>query len=1018
MPSSLTGTALSPARLFNVLTLTTVGSLVLSPSPSLAEYEEQLINDDVSGEESRIDPVAVRLDSGDFIAFWSDNSRGHTDVLSRRFDTSLSPLDEPTRVNSDEGLFSHREVAVSRPGGGLFLAVWEDARTGETDRSIYGRIFDSDSGEPRTSDFRIDGTLGFGTDQRPRAHTSPDGESLVVWVGLVNQKFRVVARRISPTGSLGPDVIAAPENPTAQQYNPAVSRTPDGRWLLVWTEEDASHDRNIFFRFLAADGSTLGTPVRVNSDLVFQAYQDDPDVALIGSRFLLVWNDGRQGPADVWGRWVEFDGSFDGLDATFRPNQDSASDQRPRIHPGPGGSFSISWFGGIEDRQRAMAQYYDSSGQLQVEARIIDDPVSGILQRQPFVVSAGDGTWREFWCDNREDFWNCFAKPFDPASGVAGDRVPLRTNPRSASQMFADLDIFPDGGAIVAWADFRDGSVAIYARFLDELGSPDGDSFRVGSIPANADLTTLDAYRSVEDYSPRVAAGANGFVVTWAINQLGGRLNFLAQYFDRNGARIGENFLVAPNDEERAQRDASPVMLPHGGFAIAYQIAGGPSDEGPSEIYLQRFASDGLPIPPRIIVPEGAPRATKVSPSIAVAPSGTIYVSWIDDRFGGLDVMAQRFSETGQRFDTNVSQNPPDGPSSDQVNTDAAIGYDRTVSVWETRPQTLGAIEGRLEIFATQPAAGGGEPVSSAKTGGSIVLLFQVNAGRESRGTKAPRVSMAQDGRFVVTWWENADGQTQLFAQRYEANGTKIGDAYPIHGNGSEGSRLPAQLSVDNERIHYVWSESRREKGWDIRSRLVDWSFSGAPTPVLLRRAEANAELAGVELLWETALEIGFRGFHIHRQLSDEEPSRGLHPGAVQLTLDPLEARADGTYRYLDRSAPPSSRLEYFLQAIDENGQTELFGPIPVATLAGTSASAWPNPFRDTVNLAHSTGDPIDIDLYDASGRLIRTLPPSAGDDPLIWDGRDEDDHEVPTGIYFARPRGGTREPIRLIRLK
>jgi hypothetical protein len=165
-------------------------------------------------------------------------------------------------------------------------------------------------------------------------------------------------------------------------------------------------------------------------------------------------------------------------------------------------------------------------------------------------------------------------------------------------------------------------------------------------------------------------------------------------------------------------------------------------------------------------------------------------------------------------------------------------------------------------------------------------------------------------------------------------------------------------------------------------------------------------------------MEIGFRGFLVHRQLEGEAPSRELRPGSVQLTTDPIRSTTDGLYRYLDSSAPPRSRLEYFLEAIDDDGHSELFGPIPVTTGEAFSVPAWPNPFRDSVNLGQTHGDPIDIDVYDASGRLVRSLASPGGREPLIWDGRATDGEEVPTGVYFARPQSGVGETVRLIRLK
>jgi len=44
--------------------------------------------------------------------------------------------------------------------------------------------------------------------------------------------------------------------------------------------------------------------------------------------------------------------------------------------------------------------------------------------------------------------------------------------------------------------------------------------------------------------------------------------------------------------------------------------------------------------------------------------------------------------------------------------------------------------------------------------------------------------------------------------------------------------------------------------------------------------------------------------------------------------------------------------------------------------------------------------------IFDAAGRLLRTLRlPSADDSFVVWDGRDTAGRRMPNGVYFARLR-------------
>jgi len=85
--------------------------------------------------------------------------------------------------------------------------------------------------------------------------------------------------------------------------------------------------------------------------------------------------------------------------------------------------------------------------------------------------------------------------------------------------------------------------------------------------------------------------------------------------------------------------------------------------------------------------------------------------------------------------------------------------------------------------------------------------------------------------------------------------------------------------------------------------------------------------------------------------------------------------------------------------------------PLPAARLAAQWA---PNPFNPSVNVRLSvpgTGTapvPVQVDIYDANGRRLRRLldaPLAPGTTRLVWNGRDDANHALSSGIYFYRVR-------------
>ena len=76
-----------------------------------------------------------------------------------------------------------------------------------------------------------------------------------------------------------------------------------------------------------------------------------------------------------------------------------------------------------------------------------------------------------------------------------------------------------------------------------------------------------------------------------------------------------------------------------------------------------------------------------------------------------------------------------------------------------------------------------------------------------------------------------------------------------------------------------------------------------------------------------------------------------------------------------------------------------------------------PNPFREStrIDLELPVSEPVRIEIFDLTGRLVRTLhddPLPAGRHDLVWDGRADGGERLPCGVYLVRARAGN-ETIR-----
>ena len=79
-------------------------------------------------------------------------------------------------------------------------------------------------------------------------------------------------------------------------------------------------------------------------------------------------------------------------------------------------------------------------------------------------------------------------------------------------------------------------------------------------------------------------------------------------------------------------------------------------------------------------------------------------------------------------------------------------------------------------------------------------------------------------------------------------------------------------------------------------------------------------------------------------------------------------------------------------------------GPLPIIQLAQN----YPNPFNPSTSIQFSldVDQPVQLAVYDVTGRLVRTLVSetrSAGEHTVLWNGMDNRDNPVPSGVYLYR---------------
>lgn len=173
-------------------------------------------------------------------------------------------------------------------------------------------------------------------------------------------------------------------------------------------------------------------------------------------------------------------------------------------------------------------------------------------------------------------------------------------------------------------------------------------------------------------------------------------------------------------------------------------------------------------------------------------------------------------------------------------------------------------------------------------------------------------------------------------------------------------------------------------------------------------RADAGLDPAqSVNRQWIVQnLGVGFTTYDVTLQFNPAEVDAAANPASFSVgkydgglwTLPTV-----GTRTATSTQAVALSSLSTF--AVAELGPV---GVEPIVSASTSLSSARPTPFRAGTVLEYSLArsETIDLSIYGADGRRIRTLERgvrSAGLHGISWDGRDSQGRNVPAGIYFVR---------------
>jgi hypothetical protein len=257
------------------------------------------------------------------------------------------------------------------------------------------------------------------------------------------------------------------------QVQATVAATPGGGFAIAWASAQeqgaAGIDYGVYLRAFDANGARLGVETQVNSYTALN--QEKPSIAaLAGGGYIVTWWSDIQAaePAGIYSRIVAADGTTAG--GELRVNTASAGPQSAPVATGlAGGGYVVAWDGvsGIH------AQRFDSHGvALAPEARV-DTVEAGAIAKPVAAALAGGGyviAWQSAAADGSG--LDIHVQRFG-ADGAAIGPQSIVNSTVDGHQTAPAITATADGGYVIAWTSTgQDGSGdGVFAQRFDANGN-------------------------------------------------------------------------------------------------------------------------------------------------------------------------------------------------------------------------------------------------------------------------------------------------------------------------------------------------------------------------------------------------------------------------------------------------------------------------------------------------------------------------------------------------------------------
>ncbi len=326
------------------------------------------------------DPAASADLGGHTLVVWSDTRNGALkDIYGARVDLTAGTTLDASGIAISTAANNQLVPAVAS-NGTVALVVWQDSRNGAFD--VYGALVDT-TGTVTLNDIAI-GTGAGNQDDPAVTYDTASGQFIVLWQDDASGTFQIKGARVSTAGALlDATPVAIVGSASAQQLPAAVSSATGT--LAAW--QDGAHVRGARL----AGGATLSvTDVAGIAISSTSSNQGGPKVGVLGTSYVVVWNDDRAGNQDIYGQMVGTDGALKGVN--FAISAAAYDEVSPQVIATSASTARVAYEAHTLDTSRAESRVLTNA----IESIVVTpaNPSIALGSSQQFTATAtfSDGT--------------------------------------------------------------------------------------------------------------------------------------------------------------------------------------------------------------------------------------------------------------------------------------------------------------------------------------------------------------------------------------------------------------------------------------------------------------------------------------------------------------------------------------------------------------------------------------------------------------------------------------------------